>query len=220
MSQLIPLQLEDVNFDKINIKKPLSYPNCELIVNDLYYNNNSFLLIMGALQICHKSKTNIKLIDTKQSMENLQNKLVDIINRVRNNKNYIKLFQKKEYHSMFEKPNVVNFKNICCNDTRAFDLENTPIDLDNLRRGDNVCAVLYLKNIWINERYYGVNMKLCQIQRLEPLGLRKQLVNSFFSAQPVPIPPPPPPPPNTKFKSLIKISHQKNVSCVQHSQIF
>jgi hypothetical protein len=202
---MIVLTLETINIDKINIKKPLTYPNNEMTINDVYYDDVPVLIIVKGLQICQKSK-NIKLIDTCQSLELLQNLLTNIINRLKNNKKYKYLFNKKVYYSMFESDNIINFKNICSYDTTAFNLDNEKIELDRLKRFDNVCIIVYLKNIWINEKFYGMNIKLSQVRRMDPIGLHKQLfvkdVSSEYSSYVPPFPsqpPPPPPPPPPLF---------------------
>ena len=81
---------------------------------------------------------------------------------------------------------------------------------------DNVRLILYLKSIRVTSDHIGVNLKVSQIQRLEPLSLYTSLfqINENNSAQnlkPPPIPPPMPPPiANKKGFCVLKDKNAKN----------
>jgi hypothetical protein len=212
------LNLQSIHFENINIKKPITYH--EMTSNDVYYEDKPFLIMIKGLQIFQKAK-NIKCVDTCQSLDILETLLFNMVQRVKTNKNYGHLFSKKEYYTMFESNNTVNFKNVCSYDTSAFDVENNKIDIERMKRGDNVSIVVYLKNIWINAKYYGMNMKICQIQRNEPLGLNKSLFNTNIPSL-IPPPPsqiPPPPPPPISIHTPIKLNKNQNRQNITTPQI-
>lgn len=188
--------VHNVQESMINIKKPISYPKDEMTVFDIYYNNDIFLILLNFVQVCQKGK-HIKFIESTNNINHLQNILNNIITRAKESKKYSHLFSKKEWYNMIEDNVMLHFKNICEYDTRIFDIENTPIDFDKIKKNDNVSLIVYVKNIWINDKYYGINMKLSQVQRREPLGLSKSLF-PVSALQTPSIPPPPPPPPNAR----------------------
>ena len=192
MYNLVVTNSPDVNHSQINIKKPIEYPKNEFVVFDIYYNNNYFLILLNNVQICHKGNNNIRFIETNSCINEIKNIVNDTINRVKENEKYKELFKKKEFYSMIEDNKVIHFKNNCEDDIRVFDIEQNEIKCDRLRTNDNVSLIIYLKNIWINEKYYGMNIKLSQIQRKEPVGLK----TNFFmrNITKLSIPPPPPPP--------------------------
>jgi hypothetical protein len=194
--------LQNLCLEKINIKRPLTYPNDEMTIHDVYYKDSPILINIKGLKISMRNKS-IKLMDTLQSLEELQKLIMNIINRVKNNKRYIEMFNKKEYYTMFDSSNIVHFKNICSYDTTAFNIDNEKIDLERMKKYDNVSVIVYLKNIWINDKYYGVNMKLSQIQRIEPLGIQRQIMCLKVNPS-IPMPPPPP----LKMKSEEKPENQ------------
>tara|TARA_B100000497_G_C7618690_1_gene371661 strand:+ start:97 stop:795 length:699 start_codon:yes stop_codon:yes gene_type:complete len=191
MYNIVVTNLSDVNQSQINIKKPIEYPKNEFIVFDIYYNNNYFLILLNNVKICHKGN-NIKFIETNSCISDIKNIIINTINRVKENTKYQEYFKKKEFHSMIEDNKVINFKNNCEYDTCVYDIEQNEIEIDRLKTNDNVSVIIYVKNIWINEKYYGVNIKLSQIQRKEPVGLK----TNFFmrNITKISIPPPPPPP--------------------------
>lgn len=180
-----------MNQSQINIKKPIEYPKNELVVFDVYYKNNCCLILLNNVQICHKGN-NLKLIETNGCINEINNIINNTITRVKHNEKYKEYFKKKEYYSMIEDDKVINFKNLCQYDTCVFDIEQNRIEYERLKRNDNVSLIVYLKNIWVNEKYYGMNVKLSQIQRKEPVGLKMNFFNQTVLKIPVPLPPPPP----------------------------
>lgn len=208
MYNITVTDFSNVNQDQINIKKPIEYPRNALIVFDIYYNNNCFLILLNNVQICQK-KNNLKFIETNSCINEIKNIVDNTIDRVKKNKKYEHLFEKRKYYSMIEDDKVLNFKNNCEYDTRVFDIEQNTIEFERLKINDNVSLIIYLKNIWINERYFGINIKLSQIQRKEPVGLK---TNFFIRSIPkIPIPPPPPPPVKKQKQVKIEIKKIKEV---------
>lgn len=196
MYDIVVTNLSDVNKSQINIKKPIEYPKNKFVVFDIYYNNNYFLILLNNVQICYKGN-NIKFIETNSCMKDIKNVVDNTINRVKDNTKYQEYFKKKEFYSMIEENKVINFKNNCGYDTRVYDIEQNEIEFDRLKTNDNVSLIIYVKNIWVNEKYYGINIKLSQIQRKEPVGLK---TNFFTKGLPKYSIPPPPTPPVKKEK--------------------
>lgn len=214
MYNIVVTNVSDVNQSQINIKKPIEYPKNELVVFDIFYNNNCFLMLLNNVQICHKGN-NLKFIETNSCINDIKNIVDNTINRVKENKKYKEYFEKKEYYSMIEDDKVINFKNNCEYDTRVFDIEQNEITYERLKRYDNVSLIIYLKNIWINEKYYGINIKLSQIQRKEPVGLK---TNFFIKNIPkIPIPPPPPPPVKSGKQEKLDIKKKEKELVVRPS---
>jgi hypothetical protein len=85
----------------------------------------------------------------------------------------------------------------------VFDFNASQISLDNLKLTDNVRLILYVKNIWVNDTHYGFNIKLSQIQRLEPLGLN-MFIGLTLNSKPTP-----PPPPNKLVTNTLTIKQIK-----------
>lgn len=186
------VEIKDINYDRINIKKPIKYPHDDTYIFDVYYENKFFLIPIKQVQICMKNK-NIKLIDTSSCLEDLKTLVEKITYRVSSNSKYKDLFKNKEQYSMIDSNiSVITFKNVCSEDTTVFDMEGQIIEINRLRKNDNVVLIVYVKNMWINDKYFGVNIKLSQIQRMEPYGLKKPLFVRKTVSIPVPTPPPAP----------------------------
>ena len=214
MYNILVTNVSDVNQSQINIKKPIAYPKNELVVFDIYYNNNSFLILLNNVQICNIGN-NLKLIETTNCINNIKNIVDNTIKRVKTNKKYEEHFLNKKFYSMIEDDNVINFKNICEFDTMVFDIEQNEITYSRLKRYDNVSLIVYLKNIWVNDKYFGMNIKLSQIQRKEPVGLKR---NVFIqNIVKIPIPPPPPPPMKSEKKKKIEIKKKEKELVVRPS---
>jgi len=206
MSGLDIVEVSVLKCDSINIKKPLEYPNDNTYIFDLYYNNKVLLVPLRNLQICNKGKI-IKFIDTSVCLNDLK-KIVDkITSRVKKNTKYEGLFKNKEMYNMISNETaVINFKNVCEYDTSVFDIDGNEIEMSRLKKSDNVVIVVYVKSLWINDKFYGINLKLSQIHRMEPLGLKKSLlVQKVVSTPKLPPPPPPPPQQNVQKREINKV---------------
>jgi hypothetical protein len=135
----------------------------------------------------------IKFLDSQSFLEELSFIFSELINKVKNNNSYVDLFHKKKLYSVIEEnKTILRCNTICEFDTTVFDFNASQISLDNLKLTDNVRLILYVKNIWVNDTHYGFNIKLSQIQRLEPLGLN-MFIGLTLNSKPTPTPPPPPP---------------------------
>lgn len=193
MSKLEIVELLNIKSDDINIKKPLEYPNENTYIFDLYYKNEVLLIPLRNLQICNKGK-NVKCIDTSVCLKELKKVVDNIISRVKGNSKYEELFKNREMYNMILNDSIViNFKNVCEYDTSVFDVDGNVIEMNRLKKGDNVVIVVYVKSLWINDKFYGINLKSSQIHRMEPLGLKKSLFVQKIVLTPKPPPPPPPP---------------------------
>lgn len=212
--------------DDINIKKPLHYYNpnsvgCNgkissvlLYVYDLYYQNKHFMMLTDRLQVSFMSHKCVRFTDTKPGtcIYALKGIVEKIVERIRTNDLYRDLFENKEFHSCIDSlGNMITMRDICQRDTIMFDIQGSALPLDRLCYQDNVRLILYFKSVWINEKYYGLNIKVSQIERLEPLGLKKSLFDSQSKCvRSVPVPPPaPPPPPPPPPKAVSRSHHVK-----------
>lgn len=206
-------QLKDVCVRSMNIKRPIiqsNNHNTRAVIFDIYYKNEYLLIDLSGKQIVSKRR-DISVIDsTVPHMSQLEQLIASVLDRVRTNSKYREHFENKMMYRMID-DNIMTFKNVCEYDTTVFDMMEGRIDLVRLKPNDNVRLLIYIKNIWINERFYGINIKLSQIQRMEPMGL-----NKYLFANPR-IPPPPKPPPILMKKNPEPISNPKNNKIVRPS---
>jgi hypothetical protein len=186
--------LKSLAVKDLNIKKPIKYSQNNIVHFDIYNKNESLLLLTQSFQIMQKySNKCIKFLDSQSFLEELSFIFSKLINKVKNNNSYVDLFHKKTLYSVIEENNtILRCNTICEFDTTVFDFNASQISLDNLKLTDNVRLILYVKNIWVNDTHYGFNIKLSQIQRLEPLGLN-MFIGLTLNYKPLPTPPPPPP---------------------------
>lgn len=208
-------QLKDVCAKSANIKKPFiaqSHPhNTRTVVFDIYYKNEFLLIDLPGKQILSKRGRDISFVDSTVShMTQLELLVESVLERVRTNSKYQLYFENKTMYRMIENKGIT-FKNVCEYDTSVFDMMEGQIDLSRLKANDNARLLIYIKNIWANESFYGINIKLSQIQRLEPMGLNKSL---FVNPR---IPPPPKPPLMLAKKNQERITNPKNNKIVRPS---
>jgi hypothetical protein len=180
-------RISDINVNNLNIKKPIIYCRNETVLFDIYYRNESLLLDVQGYQICCKKK-HITFVDcVGETIKQLEHLFNSIIERVKSNSKYKEYFEKKEVYRMID-GNMITFKNICEYDTVVFDMLKNKIDMVRLKLHDNVRLLIYVKNLWVNDKYFGINIKLSQIQRIEPMGLNICLSKNTN----IPLPPKPP----------------------------
>jgi hypothetical protein len=179
---------------------------------DIYYKNEYLLIDLSGKQIVSKRRDIAVIDSTVPHMSQLEQLIASVLERVRTNSKYREHFENKMMYRMIEN-NIMTFKNVCEYDTTVFDMTDGQIDLSRLKANDNVRLLIYIKNIWVNERFYGINIKLSQIQRMEPMGL-----NKYLFANPR-IPPPPKPPLKLMKKNPEPISNPKNNKIVRPSLI-
>ena len=209
-----------IQLDSVNVKKPLRYynPNSSkdglnsesvlLYVYDVYYENKYFMVLTDRLQVSFLSPKCVRFVDTKQGscVYALKGMIDKIVERIRVNQVYADLFRDKSFHSCIDSlGNILTVRDMCEQDTVMFDQEGAQIPLDRLRYQDSVRLILYLKSVWINGKYFGLNLKISQIERLEPLGITRSLFHGpsdrrvcfaqLGSAPKLLQQPPPPPPP-------------------------
>lgn len=202
MANSTVFKINEIEPANVNIKKPTIYFQKQseyfLTIFDLYYNNKPILIMSNRLQICKKTDNSIKFVDTQSTscLHSFASLLRTLLTRVEKTSLYEKMIKEKSYHSMFdESDNQLLIRDINQNDTIVFDSDTNEIPLHRLQFQDNVRVILYLKNMWINEQKLGFNIKVSQIMREEPLGLKKCLFT-----QTIPVPPPLPPPPKMMLK--------------------
>lgn len=202
------VHIDDVCVDDINIKKPVSYSNGGVNVFDLYYQNKFLLVLTNRMHVSSINERALRFVDAKsktclKQLCTLEDRMIQRICMV---ESYRDLFHEKERHSIVsDTENALHIRDVCVHDTTVFDLSGELIGLDRLKFQDSVRIILYLKSVWANERFYGINVKIAQIERIEPMGHKTSLfslngrVGGIGSGRPTlsnqaPIPPPPPVP--------------------------
>ena len=126
--------------------------------------------------------------------------------RIQSINEYKTLFCNKKIINILKKQQscrILTIKDVCNIDTVIFDTNNEIIEMKNIKYQDNVRLILYLKNIWVMPDKFGINLKVSQIQRLEPLSLCKSLFQNNKLISPTLPPPPPPPPPKIILKKTV-----------------
>ena len=179
---------EDILFDKVNIKKPVENKKC--VFFDVYYEDAYLLILSDILQIVQKSNY-YSFVDPNKRFSIFFIQFNDfVLSKISTHPVYKHIFLNKRKH-VYDQPNdSLRFANGFNCETTLFDIENNEIDLDRLKVHDDVRIILYVKNIWTNQDACGVNFKICQIQRVEPLGLHRSL---FKISSTIPVPPAMPP---------------------------
>lgn len=190
------IHINDVSTDDVNIKKPVSYPSNRLSVFDLYYRNKFFLVLVDRMHICNIGEKSMRFVFANCGVEQNRVRLVErkLIERIRLVEAYAPLFENREHRSILcDNESMLNIRDISELDTPVFDLSGNIIDIPRLKFQDKVRLILYVKSIWVNERYYGLTVKIAQIERTEPMGSRVALFPQSVYTRPSPPPPPPPP---------------------------
>ena len=207
------VHIDDICLEDVNIKKPVSYSNGGVFVFDLYYQNRFMLVLTDRMHVSSINERGFRFVDAKsktclKQLRTLENRIID---RIRMVDSYYPLFHEKERHSIVcDTEDAMHVRDVCANDTIVFDLSGEVIGLDRLKFQDSVRLIFYLKSVWANERFYGIKVKIAQIERLEPMGHKTSLFasngrtggfnktvltqRSLAPTPPPPTPPPPPPP--------------------------
>ena len=198
----------NIDNTKINIKKPYVFYHLNRIHFDIFYDNSPFLVMTKMIQVCIKGMFYMKFIQSTKNgcLHNLDRVLQNIYNRVVNHDEFKKRLVGKFFFSGISNDDkwnkVLVVKNICFTDTRFFDTENEVITVSNIKQNDNVRLIIYIKNLWVGENEVGINLKISQLQRLEPLFLSYSLFEIKNNNKKIPNPPPPPPLPKNKKKII------------------
>ena len=180
--------VEHLDCNGFNVKKPFFSKGIHYF--DVFFKNKMFLLQTNMLKVKSKGRyIQFNVVD-----ENFKNKFSNVMNHL-----YGILQKNKEYKAL-----IHNKRNVCSINNNVITFSNLEeeidvYDIDYMLKGgkevlslhDNVRLILYLKNIWVNDTAYGVNLKIIQLQLLEPYNVKRCL----FKNKSIPIPPPPPPPP-------------------------
>ena len=200
------VHIDNVCVDHINIKKPVSYSKNGLAVFDLYYQNRFMLVLSDRMHVSSVNERGLRFVDAKsktclKQLRTLENRIIE---RIRMVEPYSSLFREKERHAIVcDTEDALHVRDVCAHDTTVFDLSGEVIGLNRLKFQDSVRLILYLKSVWANERFYGINVKIAQIERSEPMGYKTYLfapngrakggdIISPSHRSLVPSPPPPP----------------------------
>jgi len=187
--------LDDINLKKINIKTPVRFPNAYTCF-ELFYDDTFMLYKLSNLLVIYQEPTTIKLRDVSSKMKTssqLQEIFDSIIKRIKHHPEYSHLISSKRRY-----PTIIDncFKIININeDTVVFDSCSEMIPYTRLKSTDAVSVILYIKSLWVNDTSYGFVLRLCQIKRTEPYGIKMDLCVTKSLLNGITIPPPPPPPP-------------------------
>ena len=212
------IDINKIDHQKINIKKPYifkkNYNNQEIKTFDLYHENKSILLMTDVLQLYSKNNYCLEFIQNKKKgcLYYLNQLFNYILKRIQSINEYNVLFRDKQFMHILKKQQncrILTIKDVCNIDTVVFNTNNEVIQIQNIKYQDNVRLILYLKNIWVTPDNIGINLKVSQIQRLEPLLLTKSLFqnNKDGNFKNLNSPPNPPPPPPISLKT--RTSHLK-----------
>lgn len=183
----------------INIKKPIVHYDKYTVFDLCLDKSNCVLICTSKLQINYINNQAICLKDNNNFIEKLSIILDNIKNRLLKNRIYKNTFFKKKYHSLIYN-NSLKINNISQKDICVYNSEGYKMSYNSLLCCDNVVCILYIKNCWINETYFGFTIKISQIQRREPLNLSTNLFVKPLLIPPPPPPLPPPPPPHLTNK--------------------
>lgn len=220
------IEIDKLNHENVNIKKPYTFKKNfnheEIKTFDVYNENKYLLLLTKTLQIYSKNNYCLDFVQNKKKgcLHFLDKLLKSIIKRIKAIDEYKPMFDNKNILSNFkyqENCRILTIKDICYKDTCVFDTNNEVIQMENIKVQDNVRLILYIKNIWIKSDSIGINIKVSQIQRLEPLLLCKSLFKNIQNTNvknlnPPPIPPPVPPPLINKNRIFqLKEKKDKNI---------
>jgi len=189
MAQLEVLKADELKHEMINIKKPIK--NKELINFDIFYDNRILLLQTGIMKIISKGYYSQFVIHDHNFRKILTNMISYIFKSIKNKRQYNEYFMNKKKCKVFDH-NTLSICNLE-QEINVFDIEyNLQGGSDVLSIHDNVRLILYVKNAWVNNTSYGLNIKVVQAQFIEPYHIQCCL---FKKATKIPMPPPPPPPP-------------------------
>lgn len=182
-------EISNVEVEKISIKKPFAYDHVKRVYFDIYLNNNPLLLVTNRLQVYSKGLFTLKFIQNKNNgcLLKLDTILRGLLERIKKNPNYAESVRNKEFNTtIYEHSDSINmilsvhamgFSEMVC-----FDTSGGVMNMSQINMCDNARLIIYLKSVWLGDNSIGVNMKICQLQRVEPLNILRSLF----------IPPPPP----------------------------
>jgi hypothetical protein len=185
MNDLTIRNFEEIKDSLINIKKPIQ--NRGNYYFDIFYKNELLLFQTNITKLISKGYYNEFIMYDTAFKEKLQQLLGYIYKTIKKNNTYEEYFKGKKQISVFNE-NILKISNLE-HEIDVYDIEyKLKGGKEALNLQDNVRLILYLKNVWINQSSFGVNLKVVQIQLLEPYNIKVCLFRRNFN------PPPPPPP--------------------------
>lgn len=155
------------------IKKPFNYGSKTIFelytgVNDLLYYQSPSMIVPYNYFINDNTFT-LTLCEYKTT------KYTDLINNVlkklikKAKTSYISLFENKVFNNPILckpfNPKMFQFKNSKINDVEVYNIFQEKINLQDICVDDRVTCIYQIKNIWVNENSYGVNLNLIQLRR-------------------------------------------------------
>jgi hypothetical protein len=161
-----------LKINNLKIKPPFSYGNNTIL--DLYSNNEEIYfespsMLIPFNYIINKNKLTLTLCEYKSS------KYTEQLNKILNKiilcakKKYPKLFENKKYKNpLINKlfyPLLFQFDNIRYNEIEIYNKFQEKILIEDIEQNDRITIIYNLKNIWINNLYYSINLNLIQIRR-------------------------------------------------------
>lgn len=202
MNDLNIIKIEEIKDSLINIKKP--FQNRGNYYFDIFYKNELLLFQTNITKLISKGYYNEFIMYDAVFKDEIQQLLGYIYKTIKKKNIYDEYFKGKKQISVFNE-NVLKISNLE-HDIDVYDIEyKLKGGKEALNLQDNVRLILYLKNVWINQTSFGVNLKVVQIQLLEPYNVKSCLFRRNF------IPPPPPPLPIIK-PEIVSQSNDKSKS--------
>ncbi len=163
--------IEKCNF---NIKKPFFYNN--KIIFDLYTEKDKHIYIESPSMIIpfnyildeNNYKLSLTLYEYKSNKygKKIYLMLEKIIKCVK--KHYEQLFKDKIYKSPIiigKNTTIFQFNNIRYNEIEIYNKFKEKININNIQIDDRISIIFFLKNIWIQNNKFGINLDLIQIRR-------------------------------------------------------
>jgi hypothetical protein len=151
------------------IKKPFFYGN--KVIFDLFTDKDQLIYIESpSLIISNKSlndnNTELSVLCHEYNTTIFTKKILNVIDKIliHAKKKYEKMFYKKIYKSLL-KNNSFQFYNIRYKEIGIYNKYKEQIDINNINADDRISIIIHIKNIWIQNLHYGINIDLIQIRR-------------------------------------------------------
>lgn len=162
--------LENVN---IKIKKPFVYGNVALFDiytqgNQNFYLQSPSMIIPYIVQQDSMYSFNICEYKCNKYTNKIENIINKIINEIKNN--YPQYFKKEKVYKKFiyeeqRFPKIFQFRNIKIKNIALYNIYKENLSFEDISLYDMVTIIYQVKNIWINDISYGLNIDLIQLRK-------------------------------------------------------
>ena len=177
------LDIDNINLSQLKIHKPIERYNRKVF--NVFYNKKPFIIQSNIIQLTNINGRSIAIHNKK-----FVGKLNEIKRRI-----WLKLSKRCDI-KLDNDEDVLYIPNIYDKDVTVYNMERKEIPFTDLTVNDRAIVLLYFQNsvVTSNKRVY-MNIKMIQILRYEPLGIRKCMISYITPGLKMQPPPPPPPPP-------------------------